>query len=505
MKRLLPLLLLLLLLAPAQAEDDPEALFQAAHPGCQMEAIAISGDTAAAVMNYHYASLRTLCIAERTDGEWAMTLENDEALHIGDDYQYTLTLLPDNILEWRCEGRLEYGRTYEIWRSEKTDEGWQFPTAIELEWDETIRIHDRWCDGLLTRMEERQNVGDSSPILTELMPLPAAWTKDMTTLADFTLDVMPVWVPEYAFSFTLTGIPLYEAAKELLPDYTFFSGQLCDDSLHLVLDRPDGARVFVGVTYDGEWHLTESMPLPKVSDDFEAFNYRELVIPGVGEADLALRQDGVWGVANLLLFDTDEDDIDTVLLFGQDLIVSMNDGWDCPAFIVGEHPWGDVTTIDWASLPTSVEDAWAKVNSSGWAMVNRSGNFDNPLILHETPSQDGRYLGEYHSGAPVRVLEQRDDWARVDIFGVEGWMETESLAFGSDMAAVIPQLEGAYDAIASDGEDLYLCLSPGGEPISVLFGGAVVIGNYGDEWYHVYDVRTGQHGYVTYDSPAAPA
>lgn len=497
MKRLLPLLLMLLCLAPALAEDDPEALFLAAHSLDEIECYAVNGDTAAAIMNY--LSERTLCVAERRDGQWVLTVDNDEALHIGSDYLYTLIIPSDNVLEWHCDAHTEYDSTYEIWHSEKTDEGWHFPTMTDHYENGSLRIdtHYRWQDGLLTRVEELQ-ISKNQPILTDLMPLPAGWTKRMTTLADFDLSVLPIWIPSYAFSGYVEGAAVWHAARELFPSYTYIGGQLCNDSLHLMMDKPDGTRVFIGVTWDGEWHFTESTPLPKDCVYFDLYRYCEINFPDEVQFNLAPDQDGIWGVDCLVSYSEDDCyDASCIIKFRQNLIITYDNMGD-PIFIVGEHPWGDITVIDWSSLPASIEDTWAMVDSSGWAMVN------DPLedfpILYELPAQDARCLGKYRSGTPVRVLEEHNDWTRVDIGGVQGWMETAHLAFGSDMSEVDSHLLNLDAVTDSDTDYVYLCSSPGSEPDSAtLWYQMIILGDFNDDWYHVYDGIADQYGYVRHE------
>lgn len=47
-----------------------------------------------------------------------------------------------------------------------------------------------------------------------------------------------------------------------MPGYTFVGGSLANGYLQFLMDKPDGSRVFVGCTYEGEIRLYESTPLP---------------------------------------------------------------------------------------------------------------------------------------------------------------------------------------------------------------------------------------------------
>jgi hypothetical protein len=61
--------------------------------------------------------------------------------------------------------------------------------------------------------------------------------------------------------------------------------------------------------------------------------------------------------------------------------------------------------------------------------------------LREKPEISARSLGEYYSGAPMRVLEKGKTWSRVRVGGREGYMPNQSLAFGKELRALDPILE----------------------------------------------------------------
>lgn len=493
MKRLLPLLLLLLLLAPALAEDDPAALMLAAHPGYVIETSADGGDAYAAILRE--AEQRVLCVAERSGGAWTLVVDNDRALH--DErhyhYKYTLSFPSDGELEWHAIPQMIWYGPHEIWRSDKAEGVWQFPMLTE-QWhpDEPTSAvtHLTWRDGLLTRTEETWAYGSEIPAVTPLMPLPAAWTRDMTTLSDFDLEARPRGVYDTQM---LEGRAVIEAAAELKPDWTYLGGQLLDNHLQLLMDKPDGTRVLLIVTRDDGWRFVESAPLPEDAFYGQTDIYYELQFAGIEDCQIRRYPDNRWGVAYL------EPGLEEFYMLLQPGMISASFRWDTPWLIPGEHPWGDVTAIDWTSLPSSAEDVWPKIDTDGWAMANPSNPDVNHVTLYDAPARDAGYLGEYLAGAPLRVLERQESWTKVDVFGVQGWMETALLAFGSDMAAVQPWLEYAYESLSLEGESLYLCPSPDGEPADLLYGHSALIGMCGDDWYHVYDPHTGQAGYITID------
>lgn len=108
------------------------------------------------------------------------------------------------------------------------------------------------------------------------------------------------------------------------------------------------------------------------------------------------------------------------------------------SILVGSHPWRDMFTVDFASLPQNVEEATASLDRTGWAVVNNPDLADR-LHLRAEPDSDAESLGKFYNRTPVQVLERRDGWARVRIGldgRLEGWMMEKFLAFGSDMDAV---------------------------------------------------------------------
>lgn len=490
MKRLLPLIWMLLFLTPALAEDDPTALFLDAHPGYEIDAYEAESDIAAAILVKDDAQM--LSIAERVSGVWTLSIESTAALRQDNAYIYEYEVFVDanqKTVSWRCQP----WETVEFYSATLENGTWKLnPPQISCWWDEYLqRIILTWDNGKLLRTRQLiDSEGDSLVSSEELFPLPAPWLNGIATLDDFDANLLPFYDSDIPT--TMFGPMIERAAKELLPGYTFIDGMLLADSMKLLMDRPDNSRIFVGVTYDGNWRLTDSTPMPKDA----AYDQFGLTFPGVEVLILEPNQDGLWGVSFLSSWEEDYG-----LSFGNELI-QTNDQWGNPMFIVGMHPWGDITSIDWTTLPFTAKDAWAMVDSSGWAMVDLF-YIDNHLILHETPSQDGRYLGEYRAGTPIRVLERRDDWTKVDIFGVEGWMETTFLAFGSDMAAVDPLLRYLDEVVYTDTGDLDLCPTPDSEPEATVsfYDGIAIIGSYGDEWYHVYDFFTNQSGYVWHEPP----
>ncbi len=275
----------------------------------------------------------------------------------------------------------------------------------------------------------------------------------------------------------------------LMPDYELAEGIISreGDELRLLMRRPDGMLVFVGGVHDAEegWRMTESTPLP-VDTFLGVENFVEsLGIGGrINTVSLKPYADGRWGVS--LIYPEN----DGLFRVGANWVYEESGA----PLLVGDHPWSDITTIDWTSLPASYEAALLQVDHSNWALVTNP-NPDDRLNLRAQPDKKSASLGKYYSGAPVRILENRGEWARVDILGVEGWMMTEYLAIGDAMKSVVyagPQLqtvEGGAMLHAEPAEDAALSMK------DANFSSMQIIGIVNEEWYHVWFYDEGDGGY----------
>lgn len=151
-------------------------------------------------------------------------------------------------------------------------------------------------------------------------------------------------------------------------------------------------------------------------------------MPGSGSTRTAVSlcpyADGTWGV-DALYFDggADKLTLGQHAVYDDDRAISGH---------FGSHPWSSIATINWSALPASREEALARLDTTGWAAVN---NPDPATRLHLRVSADetADSLGSYYNGTPMVVREQGADWCAVTVGGVDGWMKTDSLAFGADM------------------------------------------------------------------------
>ena len=221
-----------------------------------------------------------------------------------------------------------------------------------------------------------------------------------------------------------------ELAAQLLPGYTYVEGIDDGDELRLLMRNATDELIFVGcVKQDGVWRVTESTPLPEGSIlGVENFTH-SIGIPGEEYyhiVSVVPYVDGTWGVS--LIYP------DGGGLFPLCREVIYEDGQPVYGHF-GNHPWSDITRIDWTALPRSYEEAVSRMDRSDWAVVSNP-NPEDRLHLRVSPDRSAASLGKYYNRTPVRIREYGDTWCAVTVCGVDGYMMTKYLAFGDNMDSV---------------------------------------------------------------------
>lgn len=276
---------------------------------------------------------------------------------------------------------------------------------------------------------------------------------------------------------------------ELLPGYDFIEGIDDGDILRLLMRNPAKELVFVGgVAKDGLWRFTESTPLPEGSGlGLENFTH-SLRLPNGTYYDAVSVQpyaDGTWGVGLILPNDGG------MFFFGKHMV---HNGMDEHAGSPGDHPWADITVIDWTTLPRTEQEALAQLDSSDWAVVNNP-NPEDRLHLRASPNQDAASYGKYYNRTPVRIREYGDDWCAVTVCSLDGYMMTKYLAFGDDMAGV--EYAGPWLRFLDDLAEERLYLQPRADSAWVTCDDHdfYVMGVAGD-FYHIWLPASEEFFYV---------
>lgn len=163
---------------------------------------------------------------------------------------------------------------------------------------------------------------------------------------------------------------------------------------------------------------------------------------------------------------------------------------------VGTLRNGNLFTGTLDPMPQTLEEVAQMVDRTGWAVVNNPDPADR-LHLRVSPERGAASLGKFYNGTPVQVLEERGDWARVEIGldgNLTGWMMKQYLAFGEAMDQVQPAwLEKVYKQ--ASGPQLLYPSAKEENPEVLETNDFQVVGVVEDDWYILLS-DWGQTGYV---------
>ena len=473
-------------------DADAARTLLAAHPGYTISAQTQWGDTAAVVLSENTQHI--LCVAQKQGGLWTVTIDNPTALQQGSEVPFLL-LDTDTVLLWHYY----VGNDAFQYRAEKESDGWGAVSLQHLymyddnsvdEYSITYSQSDR--GGVISRTKRHLDENNNLLYETTDIPIPAKRLASYTRLANFDVDKFPCdfhYIHDWTNPFVRQS-----AAEQLMPTYRFLGGTIKDDSFEFLMQKPNGDKVFIGVAYneaDG-WMLTESTPLPE-STLYGHENFSTcLYFPRQMLFEVELFADGTWGVWYLYTMPQDGTEKEMIIL-GQNWIGESRRPSDTRYF--GAHPWNDITAINWSTLPMHLGDAVGLLDQNGWAVVNNPNPRDR-LHLRTSPNKSAASLGKYYNGTAVQILENGKTWAKVSVYGVEGYMMKKYLVFGAEMNTVASATLGYYTVSYTapmykhpqdvtpfatvSRNDPYLC----------------IIGIIGEEWYHVWVVDSELSGYV---------
>ena len=285
--------------------------------------------------------------------------------------------------------------------------------------------------------------------------------------------------------------PVYveeELVEQLMPDYTLIRGVVEEEKLYLLMQNAAGENMFVGGTQnaEGAWNCYESAPLPE-GTILGVENYTTaLGIPtenGLITTTVSPFHDGEWGV--------------TEVSFRGGEPIRMGRTWISMSLpldgLVGEHPWSNIASIDWETLPTTYNEAISKMDFSEWVQIDAPNGFD--IYLLAEPKNKGAELIRYLTGTPARMLEQQGKWTRVSVDSVEGWIKTEYLTAGNTERDLINQAH--YGTLVHDTTTYYA--DPYGEvAIGTIEGkkNVYLLETSIDLWVHVWFADTDEYTFI---------
>lgn len=282
-----------------------------------------------------------------------------------------------------------------------------------------------------------------------------------------------------------------QQAEAAYPDCTVVSSVCERDYLAMVLQQPDGRQALVcGVKNGAEnpYTMQRSAPLPEGVQAEIEYAMENNTITLILKDENGLRLSGhslapygkIWGVT---MGDSD------VGHFWVKTSRAPNGAW-----CFGSHPWSDISAIDWKTLPQQHGAVYDALDTQDWA-TPCSTDYRDRVHLRAAPRKDSVSLGKYYNGTPVKVLERGAEWTHVSIFGVEGYMMTEYLAFEKTMMDADNGLFRVY--LYEESAALYSWPTVDAEQtVMTPPNGVMILAVVGEDWYHVWSTETGESGYM---------
>ncbi len=510
MKRILMMMSLSLLFAVtfAAAEEETAALPQGvmtlceqSFPGCSVVRHAGFGDEARGqfALVLSDGEHNTLAIAERKaeDSAYAWTVENPHAVHDGND-------IPELYMEQVDSLFIDYdNRTYHF---VKDAERWgsvslfSYETFGKYTRTQVSYLADIGQDGMLHYERYLSDENDNTVETLIYPPIPVSddFAQAMN-LNSFDIDMLAPY-PEYGISGT-KGL-----AEGLIDgDETLITLDLQSERLVLLVETPSGMRRLRIAEWNGEngyvGQEKESADLP-MNSDLDAYHATD------GEVLLNITLDGremdayyeLYGGTWMLTL------IDNQMYFTANSVCDASSMYRNDGSVYGRFrlPWDDLFSTDFTTLPWTMEEAVAQMDTAGYAFVNNPDPTDR-LHLRTRASRDSASLGKFYNGTPVQVLADDGTWVKVRVglgeASLEGYMLREYLAFDMDGRVVecaFPQLS-LYQEFKENGLPLRTRPQSGspvvpGEPFTSDIG-EYIIGVAGDDWF-ILMLRDGSVGYA---------
>ncbi|MBR3020258.1 MAG: hypothetical protein IKH57_24855 [Clostridia bacterium] len=500
-------LILILISATALAEtgDDVQITDTLRQTGIT-EPVQLSqwGDTAVCFADTE--GTKRLILLEKHDGTWQVVIDNPTAL-IQDYDLPELYLDSDQSIYWTYILSEQEVVRYHSYRN--ADGRWSPVDQFHGDsgYGEFTHIWYTSWDGInggeITRAFSMADENDNDQGVQLMQILPASWLADCIWLADFDVSRFPTMFIATNDDFAYENERFFrEAASSLMPGYAFIKGMLKNSTMHFLMEKPDGSRVYVICEYMSHRavNLIESSPLP-AGTVLGHENFTDSLWIDGRCVTVQLLYNGTAGIEYIYDDAANYEDSGGFLFFGHRTV------WDgsvvpTQTILYGDHPWDDITQIDWNALPHGLAEASAQMDSSNYAMVVNPNPADR-LHLRERADRGSRSQGKYYTGTAVGVMSQDGDWTQVT-FGdwnswVRGFMMKRYLTFGQygsalrlDLSAM-PQFSPAQPILKVYQQ------SQAGSYVThwqESHESMRVIGIIGDEWYHVWFPATGEYGFV---------
>ena len=219
------------------------------------------------------------------------------------------------------------------------------------------------------------------------------------------------------------------------------NSHLQDRALILLTDEGGKRYLHIIEENDGTYTVQTTRPLPDGTylDIFHTENGS--VQLGWQDDDekyrttcFARRADGIWRLSWTMNSGENTEDL-TFVYCGIEW--EHNIGSSNGVFF-GSMPELSLMAADIEQIPRNRVELMPFVDRSDWAVVNNPNPADR-LHLRTEPKRDAKSLGKFYNHTPVKVLQTKGDWCKVQIGAdgyLTGWMMKKYLAFGGQMDAV---------------------------------------------------------------------
>ena len=257
--------------------------------------------------------------------------------------------------------------------------------------------------------------------------------------------------------------PIIELPPEFAVQYPGYTGigkldtwvKSKEEAVYLTKNTEGWLVLLCGVNHENTgWSIVESTPLPVGSCVVDEGGIQMLDL-GYVRCSICRYYDDTWGIYMTGWYE----------LFIGPKWIGFRELLERQHY--GNHPWGDLTTIDWLSLEGNLTDALQYLDVSNYATPNQD-DVNTMTAVYETPNESSTIIVSLINGAPLFVIEKNDEWTHVCIgrddentWKIDGWIQTNQLAFSEE---VNPDCFGMPDSILCARSDSMISIySPKGQ------------------------------------------
>lgn len=452
------------------------------------------GNTAACVASKN--DIKYLCIFEKKDNEWRISISNPKVLIQTEDYP-SLYLDSDQALSWSYDKiSFNFVASREgIYTSRWIVDLFVYNELADKKVSEYCFIWSDKDNGKILYTKQIDDENDNILMIEEEYEILVPWLREYSTLDKFDVENYLITSHNFIDFAQWNEKFISSAAKYYLPENKLLFGQFYNGNFHFYMQKPNKDKVYIVSKYikdQGKYEFIESTPMPENSYygyyNTSAYVYYDQPNSDVNSEPVA-RIDYYNGNNSYGVVDSGNGK----LQFGENFVYSRIDR----LYSFGDHPWKDITTIDWNTIPLTVEDASISMNADGLAVVNNPQGKDR-LNLRTEENTLSKSLGKYYNGTLVKINYTKDDWVNVSIGNRTGWMMKKYLIIGKknkpikSKVSFMPYLDPVNEVTkfyTLPNSDYVLKYDLG-------YQNMLIIGVYGNEWYHVWLPFKNEYGFI---------